>query len=227
MKLDFLRKHKNQIITGLLVLLVLAAAFLWSGNVPKRGAFESPTESATESATEITEPRGTLPEKERETETATVQVNKAPAYSAETLPKEAETEKELTCTLSVKCATVLNNPDLLDGEKRELIPDGGVILPECEAVFTEGESVFDVLLRELKSRKIHLEFTNTPLYSGTYIEGINNLYEFDCGSLSGWLYKVNGDFPNYSCSKYYLKDGDSIEWLYTCDMGEDVGRKNE
>ena len=59
-----------------------------------------------------------------------------------------------------------------------------------------------------------------------YIEGIHNLYEFDCGDLSGWMYKVNGWFPNYGCSRYQLKQGDVIEWVYTCDLGKDVGGGN-
>ena len=60
-------------------------------------------------------------------------------------------------------------------------------------------------------------------YSGGYIEGINYLYEYDAGSLSGWMYKVNGLFPNYGCSKYEVKPGDAIVWMYTCDLGRDVG----
>ena len=37
------------------------------------------------------------------------------------------------------------------------------------------------------------------------------------------MYKVNGWFPNYGCSRYSLKQGDVIEWVYTCDLGRDVG----
>ena len=37
------------------------------------------------------------------------------------------------------------------------------------------------------------------------------------------MYKVNGVFPNYGCSKYTLKNGDVVEWVYTCDLGRDVG----
>ena len=36
-------------------------------------------------------------------------------------------------------------------------------------------------------------------------------------------YSVNGWFPNYGCSLYQLKDGDVVEWRYTCDLGEDLG----
>jgi len=62
------------------------------------------------------------------------------------------------------------------------------------------------------------------MYESYYVEGINYLYEFDAGYASGWMYKVNGWFPNYGCSSYYLSDGDVIEWVYTCDYGEDVGK---
>ena len=88
--------------------------------------------------------------------------------------------------------------------------------------FYEGESVFNVLLREMKRNKIHMEYVNTPIYNSAYIEGINNLYEFDCGELSGWIYKVNGKKPDYGCSRYPLSDGDRIEFVYTCSLGNDV-----
>ena len=129
----------------------------------------------------------------------------------------------LTCRLSVRCDTVLQNMEWLDEEKIEFIPSNGIILSEREVVINEGESVFNILVREMKKNKIHLEFENTPVYKSAYIEGIANLYEFDCGELSGWMYKVNGIFPNYGCSQYTLKDGDVVEWIYTCDLGRDIG----
>lgn len=133
------------------------------------------------------------------------------------------TDKSMTCILSVSCATILDNMKDLDKEKIELVPEDGVIFKATEVTFYEGESVFNVLQREMKKNKIHMEFVNTPLYNSAYIEGINNIYEFDCGELSGWMYKVNGWFPNYGCSRYQLKEGDVIEWVYTCDLGRDVG----
>ena len=128
-----------------------------------------------------------------------------------------------TITLSVRCDTILDNMKLLDKEKEELVPEDGVIFPATEVTFYEGESVFNVLQREMKKAKIHMEFENTPMYNSAYIEGINNLYEFDVGELSGWMYKVNGWFPNYGASRYQLKQGDVVEWVYTCDLGRDVG----
>lgn len=150
-----------------------------------------------------------------------------PVPEGKPLPVEPQlskiTDVEGTCTLSIRCDTILDNMDWLDPDKVELVPEDGVILAEKTVKFYEGESVFNVLLREVKSAKIHMEFSNTPIYNSVYIEGINNLYEFDCGELSGWMYKVNDWFPNYGCSRYQVKEGDIIEWVYTCDSGEDVG----
>lgn len=105
----------------------------------------------------------------------------------------------------------------------ELVPGDGWILPPVTAAFSEGESVFSVLQRTCREQGIHMEYENTPIYGSAYIEGIGNLYEFDAGELSGWMYAVNDSFPNYGCSRYTLKDGDVIRWVYTCDLGRDVG----
>lgn len=132
-------------------------------------------------------------------------------------------KKELKCTLSVTCFTILNNMDKINKEKAEIVPKDGVIFQAKEVVFYEGESVFNVLLREMKKSKIHMEYSMTPVYNSNYIEGIANIYELDCGELSGWIYKVNGLSPNYGSSNYKLKLDDVVEWQYTCDLGRDVG----
>lgn len=139
-------------------------------------------------------------------------------------PQDTEiTDTAYTCTISISCAAILDRMEWLDPEKVELVPADGWILEPIAVQFFEGESVFHVLQRVCKQNGIHMEFENTPMYNSAYIEGIHNLYEFDCGELSGWMYKVNGWFPNYGCSRYALKDGDVIEWVYTCDLGVDVG----
>ncbi|WP_138755665.1 DUF4430 domain-containing protein [Paenibacillus sinopodophylli] len=134
--------------------------------------------------------------------------------------------EKLTVTLSVRADTILNNMDMFNEDKLEVLPKDGIIYKAQKVTFYEGESVFDVLLREMKKSKIHMEFEMTPIYNSNYIEGISNIYEFDCGELSGWMYKVNGWFPNYGSSRYMLKDGDVIDWVYTCDLGRDVGGNN-
>lgn len=133
-------------------------------------------------------------------------------------------EDTLTCTLSVTCKTVLDNLEFLDPTRKDCIGDNGVIYATKTVSFEEGETVFDVLEREMQKNGIHMESSFNPVFNSRYIEGINNLYEFNCGSGSGWMYRVNGVFPNYGCSQYQVEDGDTIEWLYTCDLGVDLGR---
>lgn len=137
--------------------------------------------------------------------------------------EEAEEKTESTtnpqglmCTVVVKCDAVLANLDKLDKSKYNLVPDNGIIFSSKTVEFCEGESAFDVLLREMNKNNIHMEFEYTPAFKSHYVEGIGNLYEFDCGDMSGWIYKINGKIANVSCSQYMLKQGDVIEWVYTC-----------
>lgn len=133
-----------------------------------------------------------------------------------------EAEGELTCTIYISCAVLLDNMDLLDKDKHELVPADGIILPVTTVTFEEGDDVFTLLQRVCRENKIHLEFSEDPIYSSAYVEGLHNLYEFDGGELSGWYYSANGWFPNYGSSRYVLEDGDVIEWHYSCDMGHDL-----
>ena len=137
-------------------------------------------------------------------------------------PKPAE-KPTYTCTIEIRCDTILSNMQDLKPGLDVYVPDSGTILPTTTVTFTEGETVFDVLKRICDERSIQIEYSYTPMYGSYYIEGINHLYEFDCGQQSGWMYKVNGWFPNYGCSRYQVEDGDVICWVYTCDLGADVG----
>lgn len=133
-------------------------------------------------------------------------------------------ETKMSCTIEIRCDTILNNMQDLKPGLDVYVPDSGTILPTTTITFTEGETVFDVLKRICDARGIQIEYSYTPMYGSYYVEGINNLYEFDCGQQSGWMYKVNGWFPNYGCSKYILDAGDEIVWCYTCKgLGTDVG----
>ena len=129
-----------------------------------------------------------------------------------------------TCTITIVCPTIFDNLNSLNKEKAPFVPKDGTILPSTKVTFTEGETVFDVLKRVCDAAQLQIEYSYTPLYESYYVEGINHLYEFDCGPESGWMYKVNEWFPNYGCSAYTLKDGDDIVWCYTCTgLGADVG----
>ena len=146
--------------------------------------------------------------------------NKTPAPSAAPAQTPAQAEKKETCTLSISCQTALAHLDGLDPGMREVLPADGWILPAVSVTVQPGDTVFDVLQRACRENGIPLEFSITPGTGGAYIEGIDNLYEFDCGSLSGWKYKVNGVYPNVGCSSVTVQPGDTIVWQYTCRDGD-------
>lgn len=135
----------------------------------------------------------------------------------------AAQEESHTCTISIECSTILDNWDDLKSTKAEFVPSDGWILYPSEISFTPGDTVFDILKSACSQAEIQMASRYTPLYGSYYVEGINQLYEFDCGQNSGWMYSVNGWFPNYGCSEYTVEDGDNIEWKYTCTLGSDVG----
>lgn len=136
--------------------------------------------------------------------------------------KKAETKSSEvgTCTIMVECSTVFDNLEKLDKSIKDFIPENGVIIEKREVPVYENDNVYEVLNRELKKDNILMEASFTG--SSAYIEGIDNIYEFSCGDLSGWEYCVNGVYSNTSCSEYNVKDGDAIEWHYTCNLGEDL-----
>ncbi len=101
-------------------------------------------------------------------------------------------------------------------------PDGEIIC-EGEAGINSGSTVFDATAYVLRQAKITFDYTG--IGQSVYISGINGIYEFDYGAMSGWLYFVNDDTSqsSVSCGAYELKDGDSIRWIYTKDGGADTG----
>lgn len=126
-----------------------------------------------------------------------------------------------TCTFVIECKTILDNKDKLKKGLEKYVPDDAVIFSKTVG-FDSGESVYDILRRICDENSIQMEASYTPAFSSYYVEGINNLYEFDCGQGSGWMYSVNGVFPNYGCSSYKPASNDKIAFRYTCELGYDL-----
>lgn len=59
------------------------------------------------------------------------------------------------------------------------------------------------------------------MWTNSYYE--NSLGEFDFTAESGWMYSVNGQYPNYGMSECFPKDGDVIRIRYTLALGKDIG----
>ena len=119
-----------------------------------------------------------------------------------------------TVTISITCNTIKNNTD------NEFIPNNGIILDTTSIDILENETVYDILNEVCIKNDIALETSGTT--QSIYVKGINHIYEFDYGDLSGWMYHVNGQEPSLSCDSYTLSNGDIIEWKYTCNIGQDI-----
>ena len=139
------------------------------------------------------------------TKTTTASKNESTAQTAENQTTEAKQEQ--SCEFLISCKTVLSNKSALQSNYQ--VPSGGKIY-EKKMEFEEGDTVMDVL----KRTGVDIDI------SKGYVAGIDGLYEFDCGKNSGWMYRVNGKFPNYMAGKCKLHDGDKVEWLYTCVRGD-------
>mgnify|MGYP000956617818 CR=1 FL=1 len=131
-------------------------------------------------------------------------------------------EGEHKVFISIRCDTAVDKGMNLDSQWAGIVPSSGTILAKTKVEFQEGDTVFDVLCRIRDTYKIHVSYRGTN--GAQYVDGINNLYEFDGGRWSGWMYCVNDWYPNYGCGQYAVKNGDVIEWNYTCNLGRDLGQ---
>ena len=123
-----------------------------------------------------------------------------------------------TVTISVDCSDLSQQMDQLQKESiRDYIPSDGVILAPTPYKFAEGETVYDCLYNTCRDRDIQMESSEDSVYRSRYVEGIGHLYEMDAGKRRGWTYYVNDEMPDVGCSKYELKDGDQIRWVYVVD----------
>ncbi|CAH0122442.1 hypothetical protein PAE9249_04992 [Paenibacillus sp. CECT 9249] len=99
----------------------------------------------------------------------------------------------------------------------------GYVVPATKVELQSGDTAWSLLKRMLDERGISYEYEWNSKYESVYVQSIAGDGEFDHGSGSGWMYNVNGWYPNYGASKYILNDGDTLQWRYTTDLGGDLG----
>lgn len=92
-----------------------------------------------------------------------------------------------------------------------------------QLVLEEEMNAFDALKYYCEKNSIELGYTGSGQFS--YVTSINGVKEKSEGPSSGWMYKVNGVFPNVSSGKYNLSSNDTLEWVFTKDGGKDVGAR--
>lgn len=125
-----------------------------------------------------------------------------------------------TATISIRCDTAIANGMQNEEKWSGILPEDGCILSDTELTIYEGDTVLDLLVSVRDTYEIQMEYNGTG--TTAYVEGIGNLYEYDGGRWSGWMFRVNGEYPEVGCGQFDLQDGDIVAWDYTCDLGLDL-----
>lgn len=105
----------------------------------------------------------------------------------------------------------------------EVLGAGGktVIAPPTVVPIEANETALSASTKGLKANRLAYQTGGSG--AGTYVTSIGDLAQQANGPLSGWLYKVNNTFPSEGPAVYKVKAGDLITWIYTNDLGKDVG----
>lgn len=156
--------------------------------------------------------------------------------ASQILPKETITHREYTSKNTVdpensvsESVIELSSAILSDQEKIRItidcshavkygistVPQSGIIL-DTQVVCRNGDTAMDVLKRALSSTDISLD------ESRGYVREIGGLKEKDCGSSSGWMYKVNSETPMTASDKYSVSSGDTVTFYYVTKYGDTV-----
>lgn len=164
-----------------------------------------------------TEQKNTNNKQNKNNKSASIKVTKKPVSTPTTNTQKEKTEqkKYVTCKVEIDCSVLLNNMENVDETMKVYIPENGKILEETEIKEENGKTAYDVLIKACKLYDIACD-ADFSAYSGCYVKGIGYLYEKKAGSMSGWIYQVNGKSPNVSASQYKLQEGDVVSWIYTC-----------
>ena len=193
---------KNKLIVGAVIIAILIFAFWYGGDAPNSRGWETNTTQAVMKAEEPTETT---------TETPTEAPTEAPSEVPTEATIEATQDKYHTDPIPKGKPAPVEPQDARIGTKSYTC----TISISCDTILDNMDYC--------EENKKAIVPSDGWILKPVNIEGIANLYEFDVGQLSGWMYSVNDWFPNYGCSRYQLMDGDVIEWKYTCDLGNDVG----
>ena len=201
---------KKIFIVILISLILLTASFVFIGQKVNRQEETVKIPNQIDTINEVSEINSIQGEKlDIEEESAIQEVEQVK-------PEIKVEEEKQECEFVISCASIL------DKEIKRQLPKDGIIFSDNIEI-TEDKSAYDLLKQVTRANKIQIEVSETPLYESVYIEGIDNIYEFDYGTTSGWTYRVNGVAPDIGANKYIVKNGDKIEFIYVTEWQSDIG----
>jgi hypothetical protein len=179
-----------------------------NGTIENKPANHTTTQSAAKPVEKETNQTTTTSKPQSSEETKSIPAQKPPVEKEAEKPKEPQTQppkkEEIKETVTIAV--------IGDSEK-------GTILSSTKVEITAGNTILDATQSILKQKGIPISVTGNG--STAYVEGIANLFEFDRGPLSGWTAKRNGITIGRSSDVIEVKNGDTIQWIYTTNYKED------
>ena len=120
------------------------------------------------------------------------------------------------CAIAIDCSSISGNGILSAAGKPWLEPYAAnpSILSPAEIKVNDANGDGRVGVDEAVKQACNTYGIQYEFKGGSYLKGMNYLYEFDAGKNSGWMYSVNGISPNKGCNSYYLNGGEDILWYY-------------
>ncbi|MFD1738602.1 DUF4430 domain-containing protein [Bacillus salitolerans] len=150
-----------------------------------------------------------LPKEQADTSSTSSSNNKEQSKDSKVTKQDTPTENKTPTTVKKDYVTLS-----ITGK------DGETIFAKTTVPIDEGDTVLSVLMKIAKEKGIPVSVRGRN--ANAYIEAINNLFEFDHGPMSGWVFRVNNQVPTKSAGIYNVVNEDEIRWVYTENLGEDV-----
>ncbi|MBM6675893.1 DUF4430 domain-containing protein [Olsenella uli] len=122
----------------------------------------------------------------------------APAAGGDAASGDATQEQQATIAVTVEIDATAG-----EGEKTS-----------TEVDVPEGATAYDALVAT------GVDVNASDSEYGMYVQGIDGLAGGDFGDMSGWMFEVNGEMSDVSCSEATLADGDVVTWLYVTEFTE-------
>ncbi|NLC25289.1 MAG: DUF4430 domain-containing protein [Fastidiosipila sp.] len=123
---------------------------------------------------------------------------------------------KITVYLTINCVNAVN-ANL--SAAASYAPDG-IMMSNKELSVKQGSTVLDVL-NVLKESGYVISASNNFL--GTYVSAIQGISSGAASGSGGWIFSVNGNFPNTSASNLIVTNGDRISFHYTIKTGDVPG----
>lgn len=134
-------------------------------------------------------------------------INQSQSTTSQSQHSSSQTDRNQTSSSSTSNNNTTHQQDSKLNVSIQVIGMGNTMMSGTLNM-DKGTTVYDALIKIANQNGISVEGTNI------YIRGIGDLYEKQHGNLSGWMYSVNGVFPNKSCGYYKLENNDNIIWRY-------------